>query len=57
MPKKELAVMKADDIVRIDCTDFESLDDIESWCDRMNNNFLGEKGDENVSSYYIQKKS
>jgi TusA-related sulfurtransferase len=55
--KKEIAVMKTDEIVRIDCTDQGSLNDIESWCIRMNHSFLGEKKDGDNSSYYIQKKN
>lgn len=55
--KKELAAMKIEAIVRIDCTDSGSLEDIESWCLRMNHSFLGEKKDENICSYYIQKKN
>lgn len=55
--KKELAAMKIEAIVRIDCTDPGSLDDIESWCIRMNHSFLGEKKEEDGCSYYIQKKN
>ena len=53
--KKEIAAMKIESIVRIDCTDPTSRDDIESWCHRMNYSFLGEKNEENSCSYYIQK--
>jgi len=55
--KKELAGMKLEAIVRIDCTDSASLDDIESWCIRMNHSLLGEKKGETSHSYYIQKKN
>lgn len=55
--KKQLAAMKSEAIVRIDCTDPCALDDIESWCFRMNHSFLGEKAGEECSSYYIQKNS
>ena len=55
--KKEIATMKIEEIVRIDCTDSGSLDDIESWCYRMNHSFLGEKKEDDISSYYIQKKN
>jgi tRNA 2-thiouridine synthesizing protein A len=54
--KKEIATMKIEEIVRIDCTDSGSLEDIESWCIRMNHTFLGEKKDDDGCSYYIQKK-
>jgi tRNA 2-thiouridine synthesizing protein A len=53
--KKELAIMKVEETVRIDCTDSASLDDIESWCVRMNHSFLGEKKEEDTYSYYIKK--
>lgn len=54
--KKQIATVKIEEIVRIDCTDSGSLEDIESWCMRMNHAFLGEKKDEEGCSYYIQKK-
>lgn len=53
--KKELAVMSTAEIVRVDCTDPDSADDIASWCTRMNNTFLGEKKETLFTSFFIAK--
>lgn len=54
--KKKLAHVNNGDIVQIDCTDFGSLNDIDSWCSRLNHIFLGESKKGIYCSYYIKKK-
>jgi tRNA 2-thiouridine synthesizing protein A len=53
--KKELADMDTDEILRIDCTDSGSSNDIANWCSRMNHTYLGEKRESDYSSFFIQK--
>ncbi|MDJ0624292.1 MAG: sulfurtransferase TusA family protein [Desulfocapsaceae bacterium] len=53
--KRELATMKIEEIVRVDCTDPGCHDDFDSWCTRMFHEFLGEKDNEHYVSYFIKK--
>ncbi|HKJ66237.1 MAG TPA: sulfurtransferase TusA family protein [Desulfopila sp.] len=53
--KKELATMRTDEIVRIDCTDSYMPDDISSWCDRMGHTYLGQKSNDDLLSLFILK--
>lgn len=53
--KKEMATMKCEEVVRIDCTDPGCHDDFENWCTRLFHYFLGAKKNENHTSYFIRK--
>lgn len=53
--KKEIARLKTDAILQIDCTDPGIHDDIENWCSRMKHTFLGEKKEELYTSYLVKK--
>ncbi len=53
--KKELALMHAEEILQIDCTDAGSGNDIANWCSRMDHTFLGEKQETEYTSFFVQK--
>ena len=53
--KKEIAVMKSQQIAQLDSTDPGTGNDIASWCAKVNNNYLGEKKGDSFTSYFVMK--
>lgn len=54
--KKKIISLKRGEIIQIDSDDSALQNDIESWCSNTENNYLGEKGYEIYTSYYISSK-
>jgi len=54
--KKELAILRAEEIVQIDSTDSGTGNDIASWCSKTKYAYLGEKRNVGFTSYFVMKK-
>lgn len=53
--KRGIAELHSQEILKIDCTDRSSADDIENWCLRKKHTYLGEVREPEYSSFFIKK--
>lgn len=53
--KKEICKLTSGQILRVDGTDPLSRKDLDGWCERSGNKYLGEKDMHNYMSFYIKK--
>ncbi len=54
--KKSIAYCKANDIIQINIIDNDISEDIESFCNKSKNLYLGKKNNKKYISCFVQKK-